>query len=309
MGSINYVVYGKIIVDDVHLPDGRAIRGKLGGGGPQAAFGARLWDESVGVLSRSGTDLQQASLNTLRGLKVDLQGWRQVADIPTPHCVMRYDGEEGLVEARLTTSQEDWDRLLAEELRLPDDYLGAKALHLVTEFPGEQLVRLAMDLRSSGLVLSLEPLLTAGVPNQLDGMRTLLRYVDVVTPDWAAARLLAENDDPRTVVERLSDLGPKLVAVRHGRHGSYLWDPSGRCALHVPAPSVRVADPTGAGNAYGGGLCVGWVKTGDAATAGSWATASAAVLICERRTPTMGARVRREARGMAQHVMSAIRPL
>ena len=60
MVDCKYVIYGKIIVDDVVVKgtpgdwgQGSRVRSVLGGGGPQAAFGARLWSESVGFLSQN----------------------------------------------------------------------------------------------------------------------------------------------------------------------------------------------------------------------------------------------------------------
>jgi sugar/nucleoside kinase (ribokinase family) len=309
MPSVDYVVYGKIIIDEIHLANGQRIRAKLGGGGPQAAFGARLWSESVGLLSRSGTDLGEPWLKTLRGLGADLRGWQRYTDIPTPRCVIRYDSEEGRTEARLTTSQGDWDRLLAQDLWLPHDYRGAKAIHLVTEFPDEQAVKVGQDLRASGWVLSLEPLIDSVAGGNQEEMLALLQSVDVVTPDWAAATAFAESGDPKTVVERWSRLGPKLVAVRRGRHGSYVWDAARARVLHVPALPVRVADPTGAGNAYGGGLCVGWVESQNAGIAACRATAAAAVLIRRRGMAPMSTRLRQEARDMVDRIRPDVRPL
>ena len=46
---VDYVVYGKIIIDDIRLKNGNIIRNQLGGCGPQGAFGARVWDASVGT--------------------------------------------------------------------------------------------------------------------------------------------------------------------------------------------------------------------------------------------------------------------
>ena len=45
-----------IILDDIVFPDGQTRMGLLGGGGPQAAFGMRLWAESggAGCQCRSG---------------------------------------------------------------------------------------------------------------------------------------------------------------------------------------------------------------------------------------------------------------
>src|SRR5215213_10056835 len=105
MVDCKYVIYGKIIIDDIAvkgtpgdwgpgLPgdsgqgtpgdrgQGDRVRSVLGGGGPQAAFGARLWSDSVGFLSRSGGDLAAAHIDTLHALDVDLAGWSQFPDIP-----------------------------------------------------------------------------------------------------------------------------------------------------------------------------------------------------------------------------------
>ena len=68
-----YVIYGKIIVDDIVVA-GTRVRSVLGGGGPQAAFGARLWSDSVGFVSRSGSDLAVSQVDALRGLDIDLAG-------------------------------------------------------------------------------------------------------------------------------------------------------------------------------------------------------------------------------------------
>ena len=77
-----YVVYGKIIIDDIALLGGGAVRSMLGGGGPQAAFGARLWSDSVGLVTRTGADLDSAQVETLRALDVDLAGWFRFPVIP-----------------------------------------------------------------------------------------------------------------------------------------------------------------------------------------------------------------------------------
>src|SRR5918997_5895099 len=115
-----YVIYGKIIIDDVVVAGSR-VRSVLGGGGPQAAFGARLWSDSIGFLSRSGSDLITDHVDALRGLDIDLTGWRQFPDIPTPRTLMQYDEEEYLTGG-LLTSRDDWTRLLREPLTLPPAY-------------------------------------------------------------------------------------------------------------------------------------------------------------------------------------------
>jgi sugar/nucleoside kinase (ribokinase family) len=319
MVDCKYVIYGKIIIDDIEVKgtrhpkgldpgQGCRVRSVLGGGGPQAAFGARLWSDAVGFLSRSGSDLAAAHIDTLRALDVDLAGWRQFPDIPTPRTLMQYDEEEYLTGG-LITSRDDWARLLREPLPLPTAYQHPRAIHLVTEFPKEPMVGTALDLRQQGTIVSLEPLTITFTGLDWDRMLTLFGQVDVVTPDWPTASGEAKHDDPRRVLHYWCSLGPQLVAIRHGARGSYVWSRDTDEAWHIPAVPTQVVDPTGAGNAYGGGLCIGWTVTGNARQAGCYGAISAAMLVRHVGLPPMSTELRLEAEALIEHSMAATRRL
>jgi cytidine kinase len=319
MVDCKYVIYGKIIIDDIEVKgtrhpkgldpgQGCRVRSVLGGGGPQAAFGARLWSDAVGFLSRSGSDLAAAHIDTLRALDVDLAGWRQFPDIPTPRTLMQYDEEEYLTGG-LITSRDDWARLLREPLPLPTAYQHPRAIHLVTEFPKEPMVGTALDLRQQGTIVSLEPLTITFTGLDWDRMLTLFGQVDVVTPDWPTASGEAKHDDPRRVLHYWCSLGPQLVAIRHGARGSYVWSRDTDEAWHIPAVPTQVVDPTGAGNAYGGGLCIGWTVTGNVRLAGCYGAISAAMLVRHVGLPPMSTELRREAEGLIEQTVAASRRL
>ena len=315
MGACKYVIYGTIIFDDVVVAGtpgdggpGSRVRSVLGGGGPQAAFGARLWSDSVGFLSRSGSDLTAAHIDTLRALDVDLDGWRQFPDIPTPRTLMQYDAEEYLTGG-LITSREDWARLLSEPLPMPAHYQHPRAIHLVTEFPEEPLAESALDLQSRGTLFSLEPLTVTFSSLDWDRMLTLFGKIDIVTPDWPTASRQAGADDPKRVIHYWSRLGAGIIAVRHGARGSYVWSRECDEAWHIPAVPTTVIDPTGAGNAYGGGLCVGWTASGDARRAGCCAAISAAMLVRQVGLPPMSNELQHEARGLIEQTLAATRRL
>jgi cytidine kinase len=304
---IDYVVYGKIIIDDIRLRGGERVHALLGGGGPQAAFGARVWSDSVGILTRSGTDVEERHVEALRGLDVDLAGWQRFPDIPTPRTLMAYDADEYLAGG-LLTSREDWTRMLAQPLDLPEAYRRPKAIHLITEFPHEPMVETALDLRGNGTLVSLEPL-PGGSATDWSGMLGLVAQVGVVTPDWPTATRFAGSEEPRDVLRYWSSLGPDLIAVRHGARGSYVWSREADEAWHVPAVPTEVVDPTGAGNAYGGGLCVGWTASGDARLAGAYGAISASLLLRHVGLPRMSDAVRHEARANLDATLAAARRL
>jgi sugar/nucleoside kinase (ribokinase family) len=305
---IDYVIYGKIIVDDIRLRGGERVRAMLGGGGPQAAFGARVWSDSVGLLTRSGTDLEEVHLATLRGLEVSLEGWQRFPDIPTPRTLMAYDADEVLA-GRLLTRGDDWARLLERPLALPPAYRQPRAIHLITEFPDEPMMQTALELRARGTLLSLEPLPVSQSGTNWRGMIDRFADVAIVTPDWPSAIHLAGSDDPLTVLRHWSTLGPELVAIRHGARGSYVWSRERDEAWHIPAAPTAVVDPTGAGNAYGGGLLVGWTEQRDARLAGAYGAISASLLLRVVGLPAMSEAVRRDAELRLAPTIAAARQL
>jgi sugar/nucleoside kinase (ribokinase family) len=215
---------------------------------------------------------------------------------------MHYDAEEQLIGG-LTTSSDDWTRLLDQPLPLPADYRQPRAMHLVTEFPDEPMVGTAIEMREQGVLLSLEPLAAGPSAMDWDRMLALIRGVDIVCPDWPTASRVAESQDPRAVLRAWSALGPELVAVRHGARGSYVWSQEHDEAWHIPAVAARVVDPTGAGNAYGGGLCVGWTSTRDARRAGSCGTISASIVVRQVGLPAMSAELEHEARALLDRAL------
>jgi ribokinase len=198
---------------------------------------------------------------------------------------------------------------LSEPLDLPPAYRQPRAMHLITEFPAEPMVQTALALRERGTLFSLEPLVAGPTTPDWEGMLALIRRVDLVCPDWPAATRVAGSDDPKDVLRHWATLGPDLVAVRHGARGSYVWGRGLETMWHVPPPPVAVVDTTGAGNAYGGGLCVGWTETRDARLAGGYGAVSAATLIRQVGMPRMSAALRREARSMLAAALAATRPL
>lgn len=306
---IDYVVYGKIIIDDVRLIDGSFVRSVLGGGGPQAAFGIRLWADSVGFLSRSGTDIEDEHVESLKRLGIDLQGWVQYDDIPTARTLMQYDEKQYLLDGYMITSREDWDRLLAQVLPLPATYTSPKLVHLVTEYHNEPMVGTALALQEKGAILSVEPLVNYRNWGNKDSILELIRQAEVVSPDWPSASGIADSADPRTVMRYWARLGPSVVAVRNGPDGSYLWGRDHDQICHIPAVPVEVVDPTGAGNCYSGALAAGWSLTKDSITAACYGAVAASFLVRQLGMPPMSAELRDEAHALLTQTLAQVAPL
>jgi sugar/nucleoside kinase (ribokinase family) len=319
---LDVVIYGKIIIDDIRRDDGSIARGLLGGGGPQAAFGARLWNDSVGLLSRAGADLAGEHRSALAALGVNLNGVVYYEDAATMRARRILDGWRVPQppatpdrEAQDREAQEEaaepanWARLLSRPLDLPATHRRPRVVHLITEYADEPMVATALAMRARGALLSLEPLIDASGWTNREQIVALLPQVDMVTPDWPSASGIAGTDDPRRVLEYWSRLGPGLVAVRHDEHGSYVWSRHDDRSWHIPAVAVQVTDPTGAGNSYGGGLCAGWLRGRNSARAGALAAVSASFMIEHVGMPSAPERYQAVAQRRLHAIQPAIAPL
>jgi cytidine kinase len=303
------LIYGKIIIDSVRVRSGELLHSSLGGGGPQAAFGMRLWHDSVALLTRSGTDLDPALEQALRRFDLDLTGWVRFPDLPTPRGLVEYDEHERMLDQGLLTDRGDWFRLLDQPLTLSDRHRQAAGIHLITEFGHEPFADAALELQRHGALLSLEPIFDERSCPDRGALLDFARQADLITPDWPAASSLAGADEPAGVLGFWAALGSRAVAIRHGGRGSYVWDGERKQAWHIPALPVQAIDPTGAGNAYGGGWCAGWHRTHDALRAGCFGTAAAAIMVSHHGTPDLDDATRQHAGQLFDLALSLSRPL
>ena len=78
------------------------------------------------------------------------------------------------------------------------------------------------------------------------------------------------------IMRRMLADGVKLAALRMGERGSLVARLGDGLAYYIPAVEVNeVVDQTGAGNAYCGGILVGFCREGDAVEAGCYGAAAA----------------------------------
>ena len=88
-----------LIIDDLVLSDGRTYMGLLGGGGPQTAFGMKLWTAgSVGICAGVGADFPPAAQTWLDEMEIDTTGVRLQPQHPTLRAgnILEDDGSRTL---------------------------------------------------------------------------------------------------------------------------------------------------------------------------------------------------------------------
>lgn len=268
-----YVSWG-IILDDIIYPNGRSAMGMLGGGGLYAASGMRLWHNDVAICAAVGADFDP---HLLEPLGFDSSGLL-ITDLPTPRAWQLLE-ENGRRTQIPRISHEAWFQQLVTTPYSQPIPPTCQAAHFLGRGDAveEPVVR---ALAEAGVVLSAEPIIGAdSTPEELAVVRRCLPYFAIFAPGGPDITLLVGEGTPEAQLRALADLGPRWVALRQGAAGSLVYDGENGRFYRVPAAPATVVDVTGAGNAFCGGLLVGWLETGDIRQAAAMACVSAAMTL------------------------------
>lgn len=267
-----------LIIDDIVFPDGQTAMGVLGGGGPQTAFGLKLWADRVGLVGGIGSDLPPAALAWLEASGIDTQGLRHSAQWPTPRAWQILEADGRRTQVWRIPGPAIGAQLGRRMECLPPSYRRARGFHLGVhpEEPGLDFIR---ALRGAGGVVSIEPFRPSTRPLSEIELRALVSAGQIFSPNEAEAESLVGPGEPVELIRRLAEAGAEIVALRQGKKGATVHCPGNGETWHIPAFATSAVDLTGAGNAFCGGFLAGWVQTGDLRQAGLYGVVAASFLV------------------------------
>jgi sugar/nucleoside kinase (ribokinase family) len=299
---MRYASWG-IIIDDIVFPDGRTAMGVLGGGGMYAVAGMRIWSAEVGILSNVGIDFDASMLGQLDLSDTGLR----ISSRPAPRAWQLFE-EDGQRTQIPRIALDDWSAQLAYPADLAEQMLslGVRAAHLLSRgLPGdpEMIARIA----ASGVRISLEPIIEDGMDTvHAERVLACLPYVEIFSPGVGELRALLGQPPLKQALGALAERGPAIVALRRGAAGSLIYHRESRRMLRAPAAHAQVVDVTGAGNAYSGGMLVGWCESGSIETAAACAAVSAAITIEQVGPPAITPALLAEARRRQAQVLAEL---
>ncbi len=255
----------------------------------------------MGILSRVGENYPAGWLERLEGIGICTAGIRQVPGWQDMRTFYRYldletrdDTEparhfaelglplpEDLVGYAHSTPGQDSQDFIPVSPRpedLPASYLRVNAAHLS---PLELAAHRALcaALASRGVRLSLDPGERYMKPPLMEQVFSFLRCVDAFLPSAQEVQSMLGAGDPWQAAVRFAEAGPRVIVIKAGRKGSFIYDGQARRRWNVPAYPTEVVDVTGAGDAYCGGFMVGYQETGDPVLAGCYGAVSASFVL------------------------------
>ena len=303
--SVAYAIAGGLREDYFISAAGEAQVNVLGGNAVYAAVGACVWSNGVGLISRVGANFPKAWLARLAASGIDM---RNVKVLPQPQDTrtfyaylsheVRVDTDppahfarigqpmpRELIDYRSSTAGQDSRKRFPPLAVRPADllpaYLKARAIHLA---PGDFLTHRTLPdtLRRAGVpIVTLDPSVRYMQPAFKDELRYIVLGLDAFLPSEMEARAYFREDIPDLweAAAAFGAMGAKIVVIKLGARGQYLYLSATGHKWRIPAYPAAVRDVTGAGDAYCGGFLVGLSQTGDPVEAALRGAISASIVI------------------------------
>ena len=256
---MSVLVVGSVAYDSVTTAAGSR-EDALGGSATYFSLAASYF-VPVGVVAVVGDDFRSEHIELLKDHHVDTSGLER-----RPGKTFRWEGVYGAEDVNTRETLDTQLNVFADfSPRLSPDQRSASYLFLANIDPGLQMAVLGqMDSRPDLVALDTMNFWIEGDNHRLRGA---VQAVDVLLMDEGEVRAFSGEVNLVRAAERIHEMGPGTVIVKRGEHGVLLFHKGSVFA--APAyPLERVVDPTGAGDAFAGGL-VGYIAaTGDTSEEG-----------------------------------------
>lgn len=250
---MSILVVGSVAFDSIETPSG-TVENCLGGAATHFALAASYFTD-VRVIAVVGKDFteEHEAVFTRRG--IDTRGLER-ADGLSFHWSGSY--VKNLNEAQ--TLETDLNVFQNFDPKIPDAYKDSDYLFLANIDPVLQArVRQQMPKVKKVCGDTMNYWISAHQAN----LAKVLRELDVLLINDGEVRMLAEDQNLVLAANKVLEMGPKTLIVKHGEYGATAFFGKdsfspGFHALHpfrAPAlPLAEVVDPTGAGDSFAGGF-------------------------------------------------------
>lgn len=302
MSAPELLVCGSLTLDNVVRADGALLPRTAAGNVVYAALGAALWGNSVGLVSRAGADFPADFLAMLRACGLHLDG---IARLDAPHgmnVAFAYCADGSRVRAfpaelvaRIPAAERarftdyttlgpahryaTWLAFAPDAGDVPSGWEGARGVHLAA-MPVQRHLSLTEHLCRPGRHVQVDsPWYDERTPGH-DFHTTLLGRVDLLLPSEADVFTWQPGaGDALAATWALARSVRRPIVLKRGEAGCVVVDPAAEQAWTVPACPVAAIDPTGAGDAFCGGVLAGLQGGASLLRAAAFGTVSASFAV------------------------------
>ena len=243
---MSVIIGGTIAIDNVKTPKAEASN-LLGGSASFASLSASYFTDEVSLVGIIGHDYPKIHLEMLESHGVNLAG------------VERSDSESFTWTGEYMENMNDREThavalnvLEGWEVKVPDSISKADIVVLANMSPENQLQMLAQCNGEDKFVIADTMDLWITIANEQ--LHVVLTKIDLLVLNDSEAKELARTSNLILAGEKLLEKGPKHVIIKLGEYGALLFGPDGKMFRLHAWPLKEVADPTGAGDSFLGGI-------------------------------------------------------
>jgi len=237
------LVTGSIGIDTVTTPFGKS-KNCLGGSAVYFSMAASYFD-SVRFVGVVGNDCPFDLNAIFSGRDVDLSG----LEVRQGSKTFKWQGSYMGDMSTAVTDSVDLNVLAERPPVLPEAFRDSGYVFLANTHPALQL-ELLDQLESPKFVAA--DTMNCWIENHSDDLKRLMKRIDAIIINEGEARMITQEDNLALAAKELISLGPRVVIIKKGEHGSIALDSDGNWIIVPSFPTTEVKDPTGAGDAFAG---------------------------------------------------------
>ena len=284
-----FVIAGRITREFILPPVGQPLLDAAGGSVLYAAGGLQVWEKRIGLLARVGEDYPRPWLKEIAARGLDINGIKILHQSLDLRSLIAYNEKFEIIQGTAVSQfarrelsfpksllgfqnppevQKDSKKpseLAPLPIEIPAEYHDARAIHFCPmDFVSHNQLFAAFK---SGLAntLTLDPSRGYMSPAFFRDLRVIVSGLTAFLPSEEELRGLfwGETNDLWEMAAAVGAYGCEIVVVKRGGLGQLVYDVAGKRKWEIPAYPSRMADPTGAGDAFCGGFLAGYKKTYD----------------------------------------------
>ena len=243
---MSVIIGGTIAIDNVKTPTAEA-KNLLGGSASFASLAASYYTDKVNLVGIIGHDYPAEHLAMLESHGVDLTGVeRSESESFTWTGEYMENMNDRETHAVALNVLEGW------EVKVPEAIADSNIVVLANMSPENQLQMLAQCQSDNRYVIA--DTMDLWISIAIEPLHEVLQNIDMLVLNESEARQFAETSNLILAGEKLLAKGPTHVIIKLGEFGAVLFGPEGKMFRLHAWPLKEVADPTGAGDSFLGGM-------------------------------------------------------